>query len=117
MGRPVVIGIVVLAALGALANARAEAESGPSLSSLQAQQYQTVCSRCHARPETGAPIVGDVAAWEERRATGFAKLLEHTIDGWQTMPPLGTCGSCSEADFRALVAYVSGVPDPAEPAR
>lgn len=115
MRRLLAIGIgLSIGIIGSLVNegARAETGSAPTLSALQAQQYQTVCSRCHARPETGAPLVGDAAAWEERAAGGFALLLQHTVDGWQTMPPLGTCGSCSEADFRALVAYVSGVADP-----
>ena len=83
-----------------------------ALSAIQAQQYQNICARCHARPDSGAPLVGDAGAWSARTAGGFDLLLKRSVDGWQTMPPLGTCGSCSEADLRALVAYVSGVPDP-----
>ena len=37
-------------------------------------------------------------------------MLIHTVDGFRGMPPLGGCGRCSEADLRALVAYVSGSP-------
>ncbi len=84
----------------------------PALSAIQVQQYQNVCARCHARPDSGAPLVGDAAAWSTRNTGGFDQLLKRSVDGWQTMPPLGTCGSCSEADLRALVAYVSSVPDP-----
>lgn len=83
------------------------------LTSLQQHQFQQVCARCHARPNAGAPLVGDVAAWTERNAQGFEVLLRHTIDGWRTMPPLGTCGSCGEADLRILVSLVSGLSDPA----
>jgi len=35
-------------------------------------------------------------------------LLAHTVNGYRGMPPLGACGSCSEADLRALVVYLSG---------
>ena len=41
---------------------------------------------------------------EERR------LLVHTVDGYRGMPPLGTCGLCSEDDFRELIRYMAGLP-------
>jgi len=78
------------------------------LSAAQARAYQTICASCHARPGTGAPLVGDEVAWRERRALGAETLVARTVNGWRGMPPLGTCGACSETDLRALVAYVSG---------
>ena len=104
---PIAAAVCLLSAPAARA-----ASDAPPLSPLQAAQLQAVCSRCHARPDSGAPLMGDGAAWAERNAAGFAVLLRHTVDGWRTMPPLGTCGSCSEADLRVLVAIVSGLPDP-----
>ncbi len=103
---------LLLAGSLAGASASAEREAAPVLTPTQGQQYQTVCARCHARTDTGAPVVGSAAAWQERVRPGFETLLSHTIDGFRTMPPLGTCGSCTEADFRALVSYVSGLADP-----
>jgi cytochrome c5 len=75
-----------------------------------ARAYQTACASCHARPGTGAPLVGDDAAWAVRRAQGADVLLAHTVNGYRGMPPLGTCGLCSEAELRALVAYMAGLP-------
>jgi cytochrome c5 len=75
-----------------------------------ARAYQTACASCHARPGTGAPLTGDDAAWAERRAQGAEVLLAHTVNGYRGMPPLGTCGLCSEAELRTLVAYVAGLP-------
>ena len=75
-----------------------------------ARAYQTACASCHARPGTGAPLVGDDATWAKRRAQGADVLLAHTVNGYRGMPPLGTCGLCSEAELRALVAYMAGLP-------
>jgi len=71
--------------------------------------YQSVCAACHARPGTGAPLAGNDADWSQRRAQGADALLEHTVNGYRGMPPLGGCGRCSEADLRALVAYLAGL--------
>jgi cytochrome c5 len=72
--------------------------------------YQSICASCHARAGTGAPLTGIDADWAARRARGSEAMLIHTVDGFRGMPPLGGCGRCSEADLRALVAYVSGSP-------
>ncbi|HTO54112.1 MAG TPA: c-type cytochrome [Myxococcota bacterium] len=76
-----------------------------------ARTYQSVCAECHARPGTGAPLPGS-AAWAARRAQGAPLLMEHVVNGYRGMPPLGACGACSEADLRALVAYLSGAGEP-----
>jgi len=75
-----------------------------------ARVYQTACASCHARPGTGAPLTSDEAAWAERRAQGANVLLAHTVNGYRGMPPLGTCGLCSESELRELVAYMAGLP-------
>jgi cytochrome c5 len=77
-----------------------------------ARTCQSVCAECHARPGTGAPLPGS-EAWAGRRAQGTRVLLEHVVDGYRGMPPLGACGACSEADLRALVGYLSGAGEPA----
>ena len=73
-----------------------------------ARAYQSICAECHARPGTGAPFAGDESAWAERRKQGPDALLAHVVNGYRGMPPLGACGACSEADLRALTAYLSG---------
>ena len=80
------------------------------LSAGAARAYQTACASCHARPGTGAPLAGDEFAWAKRRAQGADVLLAHTVNGFNGMPPLGTCGLCNEAELRELVAYLAGVP-------
>lgn len=76
--------------------------------------YARSCRGCHANPESGAPLTGDVEAWAPRVAQGSRTLLDHTIRGYNGMPPLGMCPDCDLADFRALIAFMSADPD-AEP--
>ncbi len=78
------------------------------LSDADARTYQAACASCHARPGIGAPLTGVDADWRERREQGMDALLVHTVDGYRGMPPLGTCGLCSEEDFRTLIRYMAG---------
>jgi len=80
--------------------------------------YERTCKTCHEKQGSGAPLARDPAAWRERVKNGRATLLEHTINGFGGMPPLGSCMECSEADLRIFVAFLAGLerPNP-EPAR
>ncbi|MGH8431934.1 MAG: c-type cytochrome [Solimonas sp.] len=66
------------------------------------------CKTCHGVAGTGAPPTGDTAAWQPRVAKGIDPLLDHTIDGFNAMPPMGTCPQCTEDQFVALIEYMSG---------
>jgi cytochrome c5 len=107
MRRRLTLALVCLAASCSRAGDR-EPAAAAQLTAAQARAYQSICATCHARPDTGAPLVGDEAAWRGRRALGADLLLAHAVNGYRGMPPLGSCGACSEADLRALVVYVSG---------
>ncbi|MDD3762572.1 MAG: c-type cytochrome [Nevskiales bacterium] len=72
-----------------------------------AKIYSQTCQGCHSNPASGAPLSGDVAAWAPRLAQGESVLLDHTLSGYKGMPPLGSCMDCSEADFLALIQFMS----------
>lgn len=72
-----------------------------------AEIYEYSCYSCHANPDSGAPLTGDVDAWEPRLAKGMDALLESTINGFAGMPPLGMCMDCSEDQFAALIRFMS----------
>ncbi|MEQ1439254.1 c-type cytochrome [Fontimonas sp. SYSU GA230001] len=72
--------------------------------------YEQTCKACHGVPGTGAPLAGDAAAWAPRVAQGLDTLLDHTINGYKGMPPLGSCGDCSEDEFRALIRHMAQLP-------
>lgn len=77
--------------------------------------YARSCATCHAVPATGAPQTGDAAAWAPRIAKGEDTLLEHTINGFNAMPPMGACADCSEAQYRALIGHMAGIPGSTDP--
>jgi len=70
--------------------------------------YDRTCKTCHAMPGTGAPQTGDAKAWQPRVAKGIDTLLDHTISGFNGMPPLGACMECSEDEFISLIELMSG---------
>ncbi len=70
--------------------------------------YERTCRMCHANEGTGAPRTGDADAWQPRLAQGRELLLDHTINGYQTMPPLGLCMACTEEQFVQLIEFMAG---------
>jgi len=43
-----------------------------------------------------------------RIAQGPDTLLDHTINGYNGMPPMGLCVQCSEEQFLGLISFMSG---------
>jgi cytochrome c5 len=78
-----------------------------------AQIYTQVCATCHQRPETRAPLTGDPETWRAAAGHGRAAMLANTVAGVRGMPPLGTCGFCTEEDLRRLIDFMA----PPGPAR
>lgn len=68
--------------------------------------YQRVCRDCHATGEVRSPRVGNYEAWAPRLAKGYPNLYENAINGFNFMPPKGTCDECSEAEVKAAVKYM-----------
>jgi cytochrome c5 len=77
------------------------------ITELGKQRWARTCAMCHVRGEGGAPRIGDRDAWSPRLAQGEEMLLEHTIDGFNNMPPLGYCMDCERDDLRAYIAFMS----------
>ena len=78
-----------------------------NLTARQASLYQASCHTCHTVPETGAPQTHDLAAWKPRMAQGEDTLLDHILNGFNGMPPLGQCIECSREDFIALTRFMA----------
>jgi len=77
------------------------------ISSLGQQRWARTCAMCHVRGEGGAPKIGDTVAWSTRLAQGEAVLLDHTVNGFGNMPPLGYCMDCEREDLRAYIAFMA----------
>ena len=79
-----------------------------------AELYSSSCLSCHSSGLGGAPQAGDQQAWRPRLSQGMEILLDRTIGGYRGMPPLGSCGDCNEADFRALIEFMASATDSAK---
>jgi cytochrome c5 len=111
MQRPWHASAALLAAVFVASAAQESARPPIALNARQEALLLANCTQCHARPGIGAPLIGDAAAWKERRYQGEDRLLEHVVLGVRGMPPLGYCSACTEDDFRALIRYMAGVED------
>ncbi len=71
------------------------------------QLYQRSCTFCHEQGAANAPRRGDSEAWAQRLEKGMDQLLVSARTGFRQMPPRGLCANCSDADFEALILYMS----------
>ena len=70
------------------------------------QVYDQFCFACHTTGVGGAPKIGDVAAWDERKAKGMDTLWDSLLNGINAMPAKGTCMSCSDDELRESLDYL-----------
>lgn len=68
--------------------------------------YDSACGTCHAVGVAGAPKLGDAADWDARAEKGIETLYTHAIKGFNAMPPMGLCGTCSPEEMHAAVDYM-----------
>jgi cytochrome c5 len=111
--------IAIVLALAGLAGCSGDPEPGPAsfdpgaaqpADAALAEIYNRSCRSCHATGASKAPLTTDVAGWQPRLAKGMDTLLDHTINGFQGMPPMGMCFDCDEAQFEALILFMAGAP-------
>lgn len=69
--------------------------------------YNQACVACHGAGVLGAPKLNDAADWQPRLdEKGFDTVWQNAIDGINAMPPMGTCGDCSNDDIKAAIEYM-----------
>lgn len=68
--------------------------------------YLDKCAVCHDSGAAGAPKIGDAGAWAERMKSGLDTVVTRAIKGYNSMPPKGTCMTCSDAEIKAAVEYI-----------
>lgn len=77
-----------------------------------AEIFDRSCATCHATPDAMAPLVGHAAGWAPRLAERGADGLLHSVrNGHGNMPAMGLCFDCTDAEFRALIAFMSDTGD------
>ena len=86
------------------AQAASAAAAGPRSG---ADIYNQACLACHGAGVLGAPKLQDAADWQPRLdEKGFDTVLQNAINGINAMPPMGTCGDCSNDDIKAAIEYM-----------
>ena len=72
--------------------------------------YQRSCKNCHTLTSTGAPLTGDISAWQSRLDKGRDTLLENVVNGFGGMPPFGLCMDCNAEQLNALIDFMAQNP-------
>jgi cytochrome c5 len=71
------------------------------------QIYNQHCSVCHASGVAGAPKFHDDKDWHERlEKKGISGLVKSVTNGLNAMPPMGTCQTCTQEEFKHAVEYM-----------
>lgn len=90
-----------------LAGAEAQTASAGSGEPRSGQAvYDRFCTACHTSGALGAPKINVAGDWEPRLAQGMETVLKHAIEGYNAMPPKGTCGDCSDDEIQAAIDYM-----------
>lgn len=88
--------------------APAQASAGSSGKSRSGKEiFEQVCTACHTPGALGAPKFGNKADWAPRIAKGMDTLYQHALNGFNAMPPHGTCTNCSEQEIKDAVDYMT----------
>ncbi|QLQ34301.1 MAG: cytochrome c5 family protein [Candidatus Thiothrix singaporensis] len=70
--------------------------------------FNAVCTSCHSAGVLGAPKVDDKAAWEPRASKGLDSLLNHAINGLNSMPARGGDPSITDEELTNAIVYMTG---------
>jgi cytochrome c5 len=80
--------------------------TGPITAKTGRKVYESYCAVCHATGAAGAPKLGDTPEWKKRLKQGKNTVYQHAIQGFNSMPPKGTCTGCSDDAVKAAVDYL-----------
>ena len=86
-----------------------ESGAAPStqMTARRTQMWAASCALCHVDGNALAPRVGNAQEWSPRLAKGQQTLVDHTIEGFNAMPPLGYCMACEADDFAAMIDFMT----------
>lgn len=87
----------------------AQSQPTPAASQAISRQWANSCALCHATGVGGAPRINNASDWQPRLAQGKSVLLQHTIEGFNDMPPLGYCMSCEREDLSRLIDFMTAI--------
>jgi cytochrome c5 len=68
--------------------------------------YAKACVACHSVGVLNAPKLQDATDWTPRLEKGFDVVWQNAIKGIGGMPPMGTCGDCSDDEIKAAIEHM-----------
>lgn len=68
--------------------------------------YSGKCAACHTTGVLGAPKFGTNEMQLRLDEKGMDTLLSHAINGFNAMPPRGTCNDCSDEELQAAIDHM-----------
>ena len=71
------------------------------------ERYNKSCTFCHATGVSAAPKAFVADDWKPRLAKGMDTLVASVKNGLNAMPPRGMCMDCKDADYKALIEYMT----------
>jgi len=87
-----------------IAGAKAAVAAGPRSGQ---DIYNQACVACHGAGVLGAPKLQAASDWQPRiDEKGYDTVWQNAINGINAMPPMGTCGDCSNDDIKAAIDYM-----------
>lgn len=90
---------MAIAAFWAFAPAKGAERSGKEV-------VETVCAKCHAKGEQGAPRIGDKQAWLTRAELGLGGLTQHAVTGVRKMPAHGGSPKLTDLEIGRAITYM-----------
>jgi cytochrome c len=70
------------------------------------KMYNDACKLCHGSDKMGAPVVGDVEAWNKVTQKGVEKVVHNAIDGMGGMPPKGGFENFTNSEVQMIVEFM-----------
>src|SRR3990172_5631576 len=65
-----------------------------------------VCIRCHGPGTSGAPKIGDKAAWGKLASEGLSSLTQIALKGIRQMPPHGADFKLTDTEIERAITYM-----------
>ncbi len=76
--------------------------------------WAATCTTCHLKGLTGAPMIGNKAAWAPRIEKGLETLYDHALNGfigpdYTEMPPKGGFSELTDEQVKQAVRFMTHV--------
>ena len=88
--------------------AAAVAATGSASGRSGEEVYTTKCAACHSSGVLGAPKFGTNEMQLRLDEKGMETLLTHALNGFNAMPPRGTCSDCSDDEIQSAIDHIVG---------